>query len=70
MQHITLHKRPGESYKAHSFKCYDAHHNGEYVGYIAQDLGNKWEVVDRDFKPVSRHTTIKAAVRVAGKALL
>ena len=70
MQHITLHKRPGESYTPHAFKAYDARRNGEVVGTIAQNLWNKWEVVDANFNRVSQHTTIKAAVRVAGKALL
>jgi hypothetical protein len=69
MQHITLSKIAGESYKAHSFKAYEARRNGEVVGTIAQNLWNKWEVVDANFNRVSHHTTIKAAVRVAGRVL-
>jgi hypothetical protein len=69
MQHITLSKIAGESYKAHSFKMYEARRNGEVVGTVAQDLGGKWEVVTPDFHLVSKHTTIKAAVRVAGRVL-
>lgn len=69
MQSIKLQKVPGERYDAHSFKRYEAYRNGELVGTVAQDLWNKWEVVNADFKRVSHHTTIKAAVRVARKAL-
>lgn len=69
MNLITLSKIAGESYKPNSFKSYEAHRNGEYVGYVAQDLGNKWEVVDANYNLISRHTTIKAAVRVAGRVL-
>jgi hypothetical protein len=35
MQSIELQKVLGERYDARSFKTYDAHRNGEYVGYIA-----------------------------------
>ncbi len=69
MNHITLNKRPGESYKPHAFKLYDVRRNGEVVGMVGQDLYNKWEVVTADFQHVSHHTTIKAAVRVAARAL-
>jgi hypothetical protein len=69
MQNITLSKITGESYKPHSFKSYEARRNGEVVGTVAQDLGGKWEVVTPDFRLVSKHTTIKAAVRVAGRVL-
>lgn len=69
MQSIKLRKVAGHRYDAHSFKTYEAYRDGEYVGYLAQDLGQRWEVVDAGFNLVSRHTTIKAAVRVAGKAL-
>jgi hypothetical protein len=69
MQNITLSKIAGESYKPHSFKCYKARRNGEVVGTVAQDLGGKWEVVTLDFQLASVHTTIKAAVRVAGQVL-
>ncbi len=69
MQNITLSKIAGESYKPYSFKAYEARRNGEVVGTVAQNLWNKWEVVDANFNPVSQHTTIKAAVRVAGRVL-
>ncbi len=69
MQNITLSKITGESYKPHSFKTYEARRNGEMVGTVAQDLGGKWEVVTADFTLVSKHTTIKAAVRVAARVL-
>jgi hypothetical protein len=69
MQNITLSKISGESYKPHSFKTYEARRNGEVVGTVAQDFGGKWEVVTSDFKLVSKHTTIKAAVRIAGRVL-
>ncbi len=69
MQNITLSKIAGASYKAHSFKMYEARRNGEVVGTVAQNLWNKWEVVTTDFRLVSQHTTIKAAVRVAAGAL-
>jgi len=69
MHRITLSKIAGESYKRHSFKSYEARRNGEVVGTVAQDLAGKWEVVTHDFRLVSRHTTIKAAARVAGRVL-
>ncbi len=69
MQNITLSKIAGESYKPHSFKMYEACRNGEVVGTVAQDLGYKWEVVTADFNLVSKHTTIKAAARVAARVL-
>jgi hypothetical protein len=70
MHSITLSKVPGVPYTAHSFKTYEAHRNGECVGYLAQDCGSRWEVVDRNFNLISKHTTIKAAVRVARKVLV
>lgn len=70
MHSITLSKVAGVRYTAHSFKTYEAHRNGEYVGYVAQDYSSKWEVVDRNFNLISKHTTIKAAVRVARKVLV
>jgi hypothetical protein len=70
MHSITLSKIAGERYDSRSFKMYEARRNGEVVGTISQDLWNKWEVVDANFNRISHHSTIKAAVRVAGKALL
>jgi hypothetical protein len=69
MQNITLSKITGESYKTHAFKTYEARRHGAVVGTVAQDLGGKWEVVTPDFTLLSKHTTIKAAVRVAGRVL-
>jgi len=69
MQHITLHKIAGERYDRASFKRYEARRAGEVVGTVALNLWNKWEVVTPDFQTVSQHSTIKAAVRVAGGAL-
>lgn len=67
MQHITLSKIPGESYKPNAFKVYTVSRNGQSVGTLEQDFGGRWEVVNADLKCVSVHTTIKAAVRVAGR---
>jgi hypothetical protein len=69
MQHITLSKITGERYDSHSFKSYEARRNGEVVGTVAQDYGGRWEVVSADYRLVSKHSTIKAAVRVAGRVL-
>jgi hypothetical protein len=69
MQNITLQKIAGERYDRLSFKTYEARRSGEVVGTVAQDLGGKWEVVTADFHLISRHSTIKAAVRVAARAL-
>lgn len=68
MQFITLQKVPGESYKANSFKVYQAKRNGVTVGTLEQ-APRGWEVVNVNFERVSVHTTIKAAVRVASRAL-
>jgi hypothetical protein len=69
MQHITLSKIPGARYDSRSFKSYEARKGSEIVGTIAQDYTGRWEVVTPDFTLVSRHTTIKAAARVAGRVL-
>ena len=69
MQNITLHKQPGASYRAHAFKVYDVTRNGEVVGTVESDFGMGWNVKDAALNRVSRHTTIKAAVRVAGRVL-
>ncbi len=67
MQNITLHKQPGASYRS-PIKAYDLERNGETVGTL-QTWGTVWEVLDTAFNLVSKHTTIKAAVRVASRAL-
>lgn len=69
MQSIKLQKVPGERYDARSFKRYEAYRDGCLVGVVAQDLYNKWEVVDANFNRISHHTTVKAAARVAEKVL-
>ena len=69
MKHITLSKIPGESYKASSFKVYGISRNGQSVGTLEQDFGGRWEVLNAHLERVSVHTTIKAAVRVAGRVL-
>jgi hypothetical protein len=69
MKSITLHKIAGERYDRTSFKRYEARRDGQPVGTVALNLWNRWEVVTPDFQPVSQHTTIKAAVRVAAGAL-
>ncbi len=67
MQNITIRKQPGTSY-AHPVKAYDLERNGVTVGTL-QTWGTSWEVLDAAMNEVSRHTTIKAAVRVASRAL-
>ena len=64
---ITLHKQDGASYRS-PVKAYDLERNGEVVGTL-QTWGTVWEVLDTALNLVSKHTTIKAAVRVAGRAL-
>ncbi len=64
---ITLHKQDGASYRS-PIKAYDLERNGVIVGTL-QTWGTVWEVLDATFNLVSKHTTIKAAVRVAGRAL-
>ena len=64
---ITLHKQPGTSYRS-PIKAYDLERNGVTIGTL-QTWGTVWEVLDATFNLVSKHTTIKAAVRVAGRAL-
>ena len=67
MQNITIHKQPGASYRS-PIKAYDLERNGVTVGTL-QSWGTVWEVLDVALNCVSKHTTIKAAVRVAGRAL-
>ena len=64
---ITLHKQDGVNYR-NPVKAYDLARNGVTVGTL-QTWGTVWEVLDSAFNLVSKHTTIKAAVRVAGRAL-
>ena len=69
MQHITLQKVPGERYDAHSFKTYALTRNGVNVGTVEQNHRQRWEVLNTNGGRISVHTTIKAAVRVAARAL-
>ena len=69
MQFIKLQKLPGERYDALSFKVYSVSRNGQSVGTLEQDFGGRWEVLNANLERVSVHTTIKAAVRVAGRVL-
>ena len=69
MQNITLNKIAGASYRTHAFKVYEARRNGELVGTVESDYGLGWNVKDASLNQISRHSTIKAAVRVAGRAL-
>ena len=64
---ITLHKQDGANYRS-PVKAYDLARNGVTVGTL-QTWGTVWEVFDATFNLVSKHTTIKAAVRVAARAL-
>ena len=67
MQSISLVKQPGHSSRS-PLKAYDVTRNGETVGTL-QTWGTSWEVYDVSMCQVSRHSTIKAAVRVAGRLL-
>ena len=69
MNNITLNKIAGASYRTHAFKVYEARRNGELIGMVESDYGMGWNVKDASFNQVSRHSTIKAAVRVAARAL-
>lgn len=67
MQNITVRKQEGANYRR-PIKAYDVTRNGEVVGTL-QTWGVSWEVFDAALVRVAKHTTIKAAVRVAGKVL-
>ena len=67
MNHITIRKTEGFSSKS-PVKAYDLERNGVTVGTL-QTWGTVWEVLDAALNCVSKHTTIKAAVRVASRAL-
>ena len=64
---ITLHKQDGANYRS-PIKAYALERNGVTVGTL-QTWGTVWEVLDAALNCVSKHTTIKAAVRVASRAL-
>ena len=67
MQNITLNKIAGASYKT-PVKAYDLVRGSEIVGTL-QTWGTVWEIFDSTFNLVPKHTTIKAAVRVATRVL-
>ena len=67
MQFITVRKQPGANYRR-PVKAYDVTRNGEVVGTL-QTWGKTWQVLDAYLNEVANHTTIKAAVRVAGRVL-
>ena len=67
MNLITVRKQEGANYKS-PIKVYDVTRNGQVVGTL-QTWGRTWEVLDACFNQVASHTTIKAAVRVAGRVL-
>lgn len=67
MQSITVRKQSGTNYRR-PIKAYDIVRGAEVVGTL-QTWGVTWEVFDRYLNRVAKHTTIKAAVRVAGKVL-
>ena len=67
MQFITV--RKSESFNVKSpIKVYDLERNGVAVGTL-QTWGRTWQVLDAYLNEVASHTTIKAAVRSAGKIL-
>ena len=67
MHHITLRKQDGFNSR-NPLKGYDVLRNGEVVGALTT-WGGAWEVFDATLNRVAKHTTIKAAMRVAGKVL-
>lgn len=67
MQSITIQKQPGADYKR-PIKLYNVCRNGEIVGTL-QTWGREWDVFDTRLNKVTSHTTIRAAVRVAGRVL-
>lgn len=67
MQSITVRKQPGADYRR-PIKVYDLDRDGVSVGTL-QTWGKTWQVLDAYLNEVASHTTIKAAVRVAGKVL-
>ena len=64
---ITVRKQEGADYRR-PIKVYDVTRDGEVVGTL-QTWGRTWQVLDGYLNQVASHTTIKAAVRVAGKVL-
>ena len=58
-----------ENFNSHNpVKVYELMRGSEVIGSL-QTWGTVWEVLDATFNLVSKHTTIKAAVRVAARAL-
>ncbi len=67
MQNIIVRKQDGASYRR-PIKAYDIVRGAEVVGTL-QTWGKTWQVFDAYLNQVASHTTIRAAVRVAGKVL-
>lgn len=67
MQNITIRKQSGARYNR-TVKAYDLERGGVTVGTL-QTWGTSWDVLDAAMNQVSSHTTIKAAARVASRAL-
>lgn len=67
MQNITIRKQEGATYRR-PIKAYDIVRGAEVVGTL-QTWGRTWQVLDAVLNEVASHTTIKAAVRSAGKVL-
>lgn len=67
MQHITVRKQAGANYRR-PIKAYDVTRDGKVIGTL-QTWGRTWQVFDAYLNEVASHTTIKAAVRVAGRVL-
>ena len=65
---IVFSKIPGERYDAKSFKTYTVTRAGQNIGTLEQAYKG-WEVLNANLERVAKHTTIKAAVRVARKVL-
>ena len=66
---ITLKKQADGKYRHFDFKVYNVIREGELVGTVESDWGKGWNVMDACLNKLSYHTTIKAAVRVAGRVL-
>ena len=64
---LTIRKTEGFSSR-NPIKVYDLERDGVSVGTL-QTWGREWDVFDAVLNKVASHTTIKAAVRVAGRVL-
>ncbi len=64
---ITVCKQENADYRR-PIKAYDIVRGAEIVGTL-QTWGKTWQVFDAYLNQVASHTTIRAAVRVAGRVL-